>query len=74
MKAWLISNSSKRKTLKGMEKFINSWLSRQQDNSRNNSNNRTSGIDWNEWDKKNNNSSQLDSTEIDKLLQEGEIF
>ena len=31
-------------------------------------------IDWNEWDKKNNNSSQLDSTEIDKLLQEGEIF
>ena len=31
-------------------------------------------IDWNEWDKKNNNSSELDSTEIDKLLQEGEIF
>ena len=31
-------------------------------------------IDWNEWDKKNNNSSQLDSTEIDKLFEEGEIF
>ena len=31
-------------------------------------------IDWNEWDKKNNSSSQLDSAEIDKLLQEGEIF
>ena len=36
--------------------------------------NPNAGIDWNEWDKKNNNSSQLDSTEIDKLLQEGEIF
>ena len=31
-------------------------------------------IDWNEWDKKNNNTSQIDSTEIDKLLEEGEIF
>jgi len=31
MKAWLFTNPTKRKTLKGMEKFINSWLSRQQD-------------------------------------------
>ena len=32
MKAWLLTNTSKRKTIKGMEKFINSWLSRAQDN------------------------------------------
>lgn len=31
MKAWLITNKTKRKTLNGMEKFINSWLSKQQD-------------------------------------------
>ena len=31
MKGWLITNTTKRKTLKGMEKFINGWLSRQQD-------------------------------------------
>lgn len=36
--------------------------------------NPNASIDWNEWDKKNNSSSQLDSAEIDKLLQEGEIF
>ena len=31
MKGWLKTNPSKRKTLKGMPKFINSWLSREQD-------------------------------------------
>lgn len=34
MKAWLLTNVSKRKTIKGMEKFINSWLSRAQDNNK----------------------------------------
>ena len=28
MKAWLLSNPQRRKTLKGMPRFINSWLSR----------------------------------------------
>ena len=32
MRAWLLTNKQKRKTLSGMEKFINSWLSRQQNN------------------------------------------
>jgi len=32
IKAWLISNPSKRKTATGMTRFINSWLSRAQDN------------------------------------------
>lgn len=31
MKAWSISNPSKRKTKRGMLKFVNSWLSREQD-------------------------------------------
>lgn len=31
MKAWSLSNPTKRKTLKGMPRFINSWLSRAQD-------------------------------------------
>lgn len=28
MRAWLISNPSRRKTNRGMKRFINSWLSR----------------------------------------------
>ena len=32
MRAWLLTNKQKRKTLSGMEKFINSWLSRQHNN------------------------------------------
>ena len=35
--------------------------------------NPNANIDWNEWDKK-NNTSELDTTEIDKLLEQGEIF
>jgi len=31
MKAWLISNKEKRKTKRGMTRFINSWLSKAQD-------------------------------------------
>lgn len=31
MAAWLDSNPSKRKTRRGVERFINNWLSRQQD-------------------------------------------
>lgn len=31
MRAWLITNASQRKTVKGMPKFINNWLSRAQD-------------------------------------------
>ena len=31
MKAWLMSNPQRRKTFKGMPKFINSWLAREQD-------------------------------------------
>ena len=31
-------------------------------------------IDWEEWDKKNNSGSNIDSDSIDKLLEEGEIF
>ena len=31
MKGWLISNPTKRKTKKGINRFINSWLSREQD-------------------------------------------
>jgi len=31
MKAWLLSNPSKRKTIKGMQKFINAWLAREHD-------------------------------------------
>jgi len=31
IKAWLIANPTKRKTNTGMKRFINSWLSRQQD-------------------------------------------
>ena len=33
MRAWCVSNPQKRKTQKGILKFINSWLSREQDNS-----------------------------------------
>ena len=33
MKGWLLTNKSKRKTLGGMEKFINSWLSKNQNQS-----------------------------------------
>lgn len=38
MKAWSISNPSKRKTKRGMLKFVNNWLSREQDKPRFNSN------------------------------------
>ena len=31
MKAWLLNNPTKRKTLRGMTKFINNWLSKKQD-------------------------------------------
>ncbi len=31
MKGWSLSNASKRKTRKGMKRFINSWLAREQD-------------------------------------------
>ena len=31
MKGWLDSNPAKRKTRKGIKRFINSWLSREQD-------------------------------------------
>ena len=34
MKAWAISNPSKRKTKQGMTRFINSWLAREQDKGR----------------------------------------
>lgn len=72
MKAWLISNSSKRKTIRGMEKFINSWLSRKQDSSSNNS--KPSGIDWNEWDKKNNSGNNYTEEDLNKLIESGEVF
>lgn len=32
MKGWLMSNPSKRKTRRGITRFINSWLAREQDN------------------------------------------
>ena len=35
-KGWLISNRAQRKTYKGMPRFINSWLSREQDRCRRN--------------------------------------
>lgn len=35
MKAWLINNPTKRKTRKGICRFINSWLAREQDRGRN---------------------------------------
>ena len=31
MKAWSLSNPAKRKTIKGIKRFINSWLAREQD-------------------------------------------
>lgn len=34
MRAWCISNPSKRKTINGVKRFVNGWLSRNQDNSR----------------------------------------
>lgn len=40
MKAWSISNPSKRKTKRGMLKFVNNWLSREQDKPKFNSNTR----------------------------------
>ena len=46
MKAWLLTNNTKRKTLKGMEKFINSWLSRQQDNNRSSNNQYNKNTNW----------------------------
>lgn len=44
MKGWLISNPTKRKTRKGIKRFINSWLSKEQDkggNIKNDPSNRT---------------------------------
>ncbi len=35
MRAWLLSNDQKRKTKRGMKRFINSWLSRAQTNQSN---------------------------------------
>lgn len=32
MRGWLLANPNKRKTRRGIEKFINGWLSREQDN------------------------------------------
>ena len=46
MKAWLLTNNTKRKTLKGMEKFINSWLSRQQDNNKPSNNQYNKNTNW----------------------------
>ena len=31
MRGWCLANPSKRKTKRGVKKFINNWLSRQQD-------------------------------------------
>ena len=31
MRGWCLANPSKRKTQRGVKKFINNWLSRQQD-------------------------------------------
>ena len=38
IRAWLVSNPTKRKTVKGMARFINNWLSKAQDNPRTNGN------------------------------------
>ncbi len=38
MKGWLISNPTKRKTAKGIKRFINGWLSREQDKGGNKNN------------------------------------
>ena len=46
MKAWLITNASKRKTLKGMEKFINSWLSKEHDKRKSTVNFQKKGDGW----------------------------
>src|ERR1039457_3148942 len=35
IRAWLVSNPTKRKTFRGMSRFINNWLSKAQDNPRN---------------------------------------
>ena len=34
MRGWLVNNPTKRKTLKGMSTFVNSWLAREQDKAR----------------------------------------
>jgi hypothetical protein len=38
MRAWFMSNPTKRKTDRGMARFINNWLSKAQDNPRNSNN------------------------------------
>jgi hypothetical protein len=35
IRAWLLSNPTRRKTQRGMARFINNWLSKAQDNPRN---------------------------------------
>lgn len=57
MKAWLLTNTQKRKTLQGMKKFINSWLSRQQNN------NNTYSNENNQQNKKYNTPSGKDGSE-----------
>lgn len=43
MRGWLLSNPNKRKTRRGIEKFINGWLSREQDKGGSKSPNSTAG-------------------------------
>lgn len=38
IRAWLVSNPTKRKTCKGMARFLNNWLSNAQNNQRTNGN------------------------------------
>jgi hypothetical protein len=45
MRMWCISNPTKRKTPKGISRFVNTWLSKEQDRYHGNN---TSGIDWSE--------------------------
>ena len=48
------------------ESYLNAPVTTKKDSNAN--------IDWKEWDKKNNSTSQIDSADIEKLLKEGEIF
>lgn len=44
MKGWLISNPAKRKTKKGILRFINTWLAKQQDSGKRNNNSKKEEI------------------------------
>ena len=51
IRSWLVNNPSKRKTMRGMGKFIDSWLSREQDRGNKHETNRNNikqvaGSDW----------------------------